>query len=792
MASLEHRRRTFGKASCDFLTVVSDLVSILATGTRLRLFSIGILTHRGMGNSIRCFSPPAIFTLILSSVPSHESSLLDDHHSIATSSNNAATTEITSAPAVDFELNVQIQIASGSCNLYTRRDLISHSSFANQNPYKPSQPSSQQQQPQQATSQATIGSIVNVNKIEYQVSQFSLPGVDVDAHYNSKHTNTMNSALNKRASFYCRAMIQSPTTQITIHPLLLDFLEQTLEHVTLPREQERQANLAQEQMQSASGPDSDKDHLNTMFLIEDQSSTVFFPIDVVVSLFIQPSVLLFTCLPSHPMECELRLPTVDVVFSSKRGLPEYGSSASMMTLDANESEQIIENSLGGLSFSLYMKDFKLNVYHPFSGESKVHLFEDIRSGQLQTRNALAVSVQSVSFNISRTRYTLIERDGELLNSIQLSVIGQISKAQFEYDIRRFSEILTFPKIWYNRSLARRLFLGDENLPTQVSASGNVTRPSAPTVIKSSTNKRLRKEARVLVALQLKELHVSMRMSNVMGKVEWNTTDVCSTGRLTLTSEGQRSLFFSLGLQKSLFQAEQGIVGGIMRLKNLRATGLIRQGLHDRSLLNESSHAFDVLTDAIEIRLDYMGSTTLMGRISHISLRLKDDRHGTAVVSPSSDPTPPSTLVVLNLDWSQLHLMITRSTTPDIMKMSTKLTEFFHAQLHSSKHLLASIQYDFHDGAKRNQAEKRTTSGQPKYDTHVIKRCIGMHGGELMLQGHNLTLVVFHGLNFKSRQWALFSLNEPQINFVTDRGEKGDSEFLFHPFFAFLSLALVFS
>ena len=50
----------------------------------------------------------------------------------------------------------------------------------------------------------------------------------------------------------------------------------------------------------------------------------------------------------------------------------------------------------------------------------------------------------------------------------------------------------------------------------------------------------------------------------------------------------------------------------------------------------------------------------------------------------------------------------------------------------------------------------------------------MHGGEIMLQGHNLTLVVFHGLNFKSRQWALFSLNEPQINFVTDRGENGDS------------------
>jgi hypothetical protein len=152
---------------------------------------------------------------------------------------------LTSAPAVDFELNVQIQIASGSCNLYTRHDLISNSSFTNINPSK-----------QQQQTQPTIGSVTNINKIEYQISLFSLPGVDVDAHYNSKHNNTLNSALNKRASFYCRATIQSPTTQITIHPLLLDFLEQTLEHVTLPSEQEH--------LQTINEQNSDNDHLNTM------------------------------------------------------------------------------------------------------------------------------------------------------------------------------------------------------------------------------------------------------------------------------------------------------------------------------------------------------------------------------------------------------------------------------------------------------------------------------------------------------------------------------------------------
>jgi hypothetical protein len=207
---------------------------------------------------------------------------------------------------------------------------------------------------------------------------------------------------------------------------------------------------------------------------------------------------------------------------------------------------------------------------------------------------------------------------------------------------------------------------------------------------------------------------------------------------------------------------------------------MRQELRDRSFLVDASHVFDILADAIEIRVDYMGSPTLMGRICHITLRLKDDRHSTTVNSPSSDSTAPLTLALLNLEWSQLHLMITRSTTPDIMKMAMKLTEFFNAQLLSSKSLLASVQYDFRDSMKRKNTEtsiqsKKTSSAQSKTNTNTIKRHIGMNGGEIMLQGHNLTLIVFHGLNFKSRQWALFSLNEPQINFVTDHGEKGDSK-----------------
>lgn len=50
-----------------------------------------------------------------------------------------------------------------------------------------------------------------------------------------------------------------------------------------------------------------------------------------------------------------------------------------------------------------------------------------------------------------------------------SAVCDIGSASFKYDMRRLSEILAFPKAWYRRSIARRLFLGDQtiNLPGEL-------------------------------------------------------------------------------------------------------------------------------------------------------------------------------------------------------------------------------------------------------------------------------------------------------------------------------------
>ena len=207
----------------------------------------------------------------------------------------------------------------------------------------------------------------------------------------------------------------------------------------------------------------------------------------------------------------------------------------------------------------------------------------------------------------------------------------------------------------------------------------------------------------------------------------------------------------------------------------RFVGLVRQELHDRSILVDAAHSFDILADAIELRLGSMSSSPLMARVCHVLLRLKDDRPAASVTTPA----PPSTFAVLNLKWSQLHLMITRSITSDILQMITKLTEFINKQIGNTNQFLVSIQHDFSDGVQATTTTTKiptikTSAEKSKQDANIVKRHIGMNGGEIILQGQNLTLAVFHGLNFKSRQWALFSLNQIQINFVTDLGEASES------------------
>ncbi len=67
--------------------------------------------------------------------------------------------------------------------------------------------------------------------------------------------------------------------------------------------------------------------------------------------------------------------------------------------------------------------------------------------------------------------TVLSFKSKFLHSQCFEAICDIGSASFKYDMRRLTEILALPKAWYRRTLARRLFLGEEMTGDILSDSG---------------------------------------------------------------------------------------------------------------------------------------------------------------------------------------------------------------------------------------------------------------------------------------------------------------------------------
>ena len=46
-----------------------------------------------------------------------------------------------------------------------------------------------------------------------------------------------------------------------------------------------------------------------------------------------------------------------------------------------------------------------------------------------------------------------------------------------------------------------------------------------------------------------------------------------------------------------------------------------------------------------------------------------------------------------------------------------------------------------------------------------KKNFSVNGGNIHFEGQNLTVITFHGNNFKAKRWAVFSLNRPSLEFA---------------------------
>ncbi|KAI5721097.1 hypothetical protein M8J77_015920 [Diaphorina citri] len=410
-------------------------------------------------------------------------------------------------PNIDFELDVKVFINRGKCVLHTKdntRDddpklmskLRKEKSWVGgvSDPGSPNMSRRSRENRPMSSSK-----LRHSTTLLQELTIFHIPGLDVKVHYESRtvpddglsprysidHNGIITrKSSTKKASLYAWTTLHSIPEETIISPHILEFLEQTLEPIPA---QERLGGGMHAMFDLGSDDPAP---------MPGQYVYASFPVDVIVYFHMQPSTFRFSCLPVSRVACLLQLPSLHLVFSSKRAegntCPEQGVA------------------VGGLSITGCLADFSVYIFHPYGGKKTAgtsgantssntqNLFSPL--SDTERKDSLSVNVEFVKLHLSRSR-SLTEQARERKDSlsvnvefvklhlsrsrslteqargatIRFSTIVDIGSASFKYDMRRLTEILAFPKAWYRRNIMRRMFLGGD-YPTRPSTS--VFEPSA--------------------------------------------------------------------------------------------------------------------------------------------------------------------------------------------------------------------------------------------------------------------------------------------------------------------------
>ncbi|XP_050415172.1 bridge-like lipid transfer protein family member 1 [Patella vulgata] len=839
----------------------------------------------------------------------------------------------TSEPSIDFELDIKVFIDSGKCVLYPKeakeeevkkqlkREKSGGIGEANLTKIKrhdssPSLSSGKKTQQQISTTQG-------------ETTVFFLPSVDVKVHYNSKTTSDLvwgagggssfdisrgystetptpscetplktpqwnyydastpttqdiptiveptdntnpqpgsKRGTMKRANLYAWLSLNTLPEEMIISPCLLDFLEQALE--PLPISQPT-AHKKVDVMGSVLNMELDASHGS----LTSPVGLASFPVDVVVFIRVERSMIRFNCIPISRVECVLNVPSLELVFSTKKAdvevpfsegtppsrakVPKRGgdkttggatATGSRGRLGSTLSDNSLGTHSGGLSVTGTLSNFSLYIFHPYGGGQRrmgqtaspsyskrglgsIQETSSSSSGliELQRKDSLSLNVEFIKVNISRSRkmdfrsgdnITVTKLDPQQkCNMVRFSAVCDIGAASFKYDMRRLSEILSLPKAWYRRNLARRLFLGDDSFgqvpgdgtsihhqrsPTEASTetyqSPNTGRSSLRNRTKQYFTPELPRqrhtsaqtsvtsswETLVLFAVNLSRLELDVNMSNVMGNTMWTTKEVKSQGRLSIDSSGHKNLKITAGLGGSSFESRGGVIGGAIDLQGVHGLFQVKE---DPDLGHDPDHRAGLTLEALEGRVDYMGSSVLMTRLNNLDLLLRDDWHverETGLDTPVATKRSAYLFVNGDLSWDQFHIMISRSTTPDLIKLVSKLEEFFTQQLTSSKRVLSAFgPLSSKPNTQRHSKLADDLLAELRHHRHwqgALEHLVGCRfsmlsqilpeegmvlGGSVTLKGEHLCLASFHGINFRSKSWALFSIRQPYISFSTE-------------------------
>ena len=829
-------------------------------------------------------------------------------------------------PNIDFELDVKIFFNSGKCVLHTKetkedegttKKMQKERSFSG-GPYDSLSPnhinkSKSSNRLAKTTSNTGLKPNISAARLKHpthvsgQIADFTvflIPGLDIKLHYNSKTGSTEDGSQtgdktrpaseqraegdtggtssqqsghlsarkssSKKASLFAWITLHSIPDETLISPNILDFLEQALEPIPI--------TVPPKTPTSAAAPNVFNE--NDASVPAQYATYASFPVDVIVYFHVQPTVVRFCCLPVSRVECLLHLPSIDLVFSSKRTEDELQTGqfsppkyARYKSYDKHSMESTASTSSGGLSVTGCLADFSLYIFHPYGGQkkfgsapasskdSKENPNNEPKMMYSERKDSLSLQVEFVKINIARGRKLSIS--DSIAQSFRFSATCDIGSASFKYDMRRLNEILAFPKAWYRKSIWKRMFIGDHSINAifsdqeeddsisvdskdtdSSSEESNQTGTTVRTCIRKDSGanreglrlnlqetgrKRIYRSATrsdsrplvsvanpwetlVLFSVNLSKLNITMNMGNVMGNTSWLTRGLRSDGRLSIDSSGHKSYKIGLALDGSTLDAKGGIVGGILELSQISTELSVKEvkGMEPQHKLSLSLHT-------LENRIDYMGTSILMLRVSDLDITLRDEWRIdlSKNYNQSTHPTKRPALIFIHgvLVWDQMQILMSKSTTPDLMKIVAKLEEFFSQQFHSSKRVFSSLQpksynrSSFKGKTKRNQS---VSSGSPQLNVapntntqtrsssdnvsittearhhrhwqRALRLVSGVQlstlpnplpahgtilGGTVELRAQNISLACFYGINFRSKSWGAFSLRQPSISFATE-------------------------
>lgn len=271
----------------------------------------------------------------------------------------------TTTSAIDFKLEIKIEISSGKCILHASK-ITNKDEFTNHLP-----PDTfyygMDYHSQTGPNRLLHPPNSRVDETDMRNTNFIFPAIKMKAFYESSH-KSIDHHLSKKANLYAMIRLESfvmpvftkefpkkdhiiVSRDMCISPALLDFLEQALEPLDTLRTSLESATLIATPLAGRFNRDqqstlkSQKENVKPNDVLDDKydetpirkntstemrfadkdgqkpaDSPSYFPIEVVAFVSMQPSSIRFTCLPQSTMECLLKLPTLEMVFSTYKSI----------------------------------------------------------------------------------------------------------------------------------------------------------------------------------------------------------------------------------------------------------------------------------------------------------------------------------------------------------------------------------------------------------------------------------------------------------------------------------------